>query len=62
LKPPAYIRNGSIYVTTKKSLLESRARVGGVLRPYIMPEDRTINIDEPIDLEVARIMIKNKQI
>jgi CMP-N-acetylneuraminic acid synthetase len=26
--------------------------------PYMMPEERTINIDEPIDLELARIMLK----
>ena len=25
---------------------------------YIMPEDRTINIDEPIDLELARILTR----
>jgi CMP-N-acetylneuraminic acid synthetase len=23
---------------------------------YIMPEERTINIDEPIDLELARLL------
>jgi len=26
--------------------------------PYIMSEERTINIDEPIDLELARILLR----
>lgn len=60
LTPPAYVRNGSIYATTKKSLLETGVRLGKDTRPYIMPEERTINMDEPVDLELARILINEK--
>ena len=60
LTPPAYIRNGSIYATTKKMLFESRIRAGGIVRPYIMKEESTINIDEPIDLELAKILIERR--
>jgi len=59
LTPPAYARNGSIYITYVDRLLRERDRLTGVLRPYVMPEERTVNIDEFIDLELARILIKN---
>lgn len=60
LKPPCYFRNGSIYATTCKSLLETGIRLGKDTRPYVMPEERTINIDEPVDLTLAGILIKQR--
>ena len=59
LTPPAYIRNGSIYATTMSSFFKSKVRLGEDTRPYIMPENRTINIDEWIDLKLAQEIIKN---
>ena len=58
LTPSAYVRNGSIYAMTFEQLKIKQERLGQDTRPYIMPEERTINIDEPIDLELARIMLK----
>jgi CMP-N-acetylneuraminic acid synthetase len=58
LTPPAYIRNGSIYAMTWNHLRMNESRYDKNTVPYIMPEERTINIDEPIDLELARIMLK----
>ena len=58
LIPEAYVRNGSIYAMTYDQLNIKHVRLGEDNRPYIMSEERTINIDEPIDLELARIMLK----
>ena len=58
LTPAAYVRNGSIYATTMLSFLKNRVRLGPDTRPYIMEESKTINIDEPIDLELARLLLK----
>lgn len=58
LTPPAYVRNGSIYAMTFEQLKTNQNRLGEDTRPYIMSEKRTINIDEPIDLELARIMLR----
>ena len=58
LAPTAYVRNGSIYGMKYETLIESGTRLGNNVKPYIMPEERTINIDEPIDLELARILMK----
>ena len=52
------MRNGSIYATTKESFLSNKVRLGPDTRPYIMDESKTINIDEPIDLELARLLLR----
>ena len=62
LTPAAYVRNGSIYAMTYEQLFQKQARLGEDTRPYLMPEDRTINIDEPIDLKLAELMIFESQI
>ena len=58
LTPPAYIRNGSIYAMTWEQLRTKETKYDKNTVPYIMPEERTINIDEPIDLELARILLR----
>ena len=62
LTPAAYVRNGSIYAMTFEQLKIKQSRLGKDTRPYIMPQHRTINIDEPIDLKVAELMIFERQI
>ena len=58
LTPPAYIRNGSIYAMTWEQINVKGSRYDKDTVPYIMSEERTINIDEPIDLELARILLR----
>ena len=58
LTPAAYVRNGSVYATTMSSFLEHKIRLGPDTHPYVMDESKTINIDEPIDLELARLLLK----
>ena len=57
LNPPAYIRNGSIYAMTWNHLHTHGTRYDKNTVAYVMPEERTINIDEPIDLELARLLV-----
>ncbi|OGX38711.1 MAG: cytidylyltransferase [Omnitrophica WOR_2 bacterium RIFCSPHIGHO2_02_FULL_50_17] len=58
LKPDAYIRNGAIYAM-KRDLLKRGSRYGtSDSRPYIMPAERSINIDAEIDMAVAEILLK----
>jgi len=60
LEPPAYVRNGSVYAMTWNQIKNKGRRLGSVTRPYIMPEQRTINIDEPRDLMLAKFIIENE--
>lgn len=60
LTPPAYVRNGSIYAMTYSQIVETKRRLGPITRPYVMPEKRTINIDEPRDLMLAKLIIEDE--
>ncbi len=59
LTPPAYVRNGSIYAMTYKQMVGKGLRIGKDVRPYIMDEQNSINLDEPLDLEIAKIKIRS---
>ena len=60
LKPKAYIRNGSIY-SMRRDMLEKGIRYGtDNSLAYIMPRERTVNIDEPMDFVIADYLMKNE--
>lgn len=51
----AYIRNGAVYATRRQVVL--RGSVWGTRQlAYVMPSKRSVNIDEPFDLMVARAL------
>ena len=54
-----YIRNGAIYSMTRDTLINNFTRHGKDSRPFIMPSERSINIDEKFDLLLAELLIKN---
>jgi CMP-N,N'-diacetyllegionaminic acid synthase len=61
LKPDAYIRNGAIYAVKRSVLMDTRWRYGTQnSRPHIIESRRSINIDEPLDLVVAEILLKEQ--
>ena len=58
LTPQAYIRAGSVYCMNVDSLLSTNARYGkDNTAAYILPDEYVINIDEPRDLELAKIIL-----
>jgi len=57
LLPPVYIRNGAIYAVKRKILVDGRSFKGDDCRPYVMPEERSINIDSKIDFLLAEIIM-----
>ncbi len=61
-QPPAYMRNGAIYLTRRDVLMERNSIWGDIIRPYIMPEERSLNIDSEMDLKLVDFVIKEKQL
>ena len=60
LKPKAYIRNGSIY-SMRRDMLEKGIRYGtNNSLAYIMPRERTVNIDEPMDFVIADYLMQRE--
>lgn len=57
-KPKAYIRNGSIYAVKRDIIVNKLSKWGKKIIPYIMPDERSINIDEPIDLIYCKYRLK----
>ena len=61
LKPEAYIRNGSIYAIKRDVLMVDKIRFGSKnSRPYLMSEEKSVNIDNEIDLIVAEALMKKR--
>lgn len=56
LEPHAYVRNGSLYAFTYEAFQKYKSRYGGIVKPYIMTETQSINIDEPHDLLLAQMI------
>lgn len=53
--PPVYIRSGDIYVTRRSCLVEQMSLIGAESGGLIIDPEFAVNIDEPIDLEIARL-------
>lgn len=58
--PPAYMRNGSIYLTRRDNLMENNSIWGRVIRPYIMPEERSVNVDSELDLKLVELILQER--
>jgi CMP-N,N'-diacetyllegionaminic acid synthase len=58
LKPNAYIRSGSIYALKRDHLMVDGRRYGSVeSRPYILPEERAVNVDTELDFLIAEHLL-----
>lgn len=58
--PPVYIRNGAIYATRRRTILEQQSFSGADCRPYEMPAERSINIDTLADLIIAEYYLSGR--
>jgi len=58
--PPVYIRNGAIYATTRNTLMIEDSFTGKDSRAYIMPNERSVNIDTHQDLLLVQSYFKGK--
>jgi CMP-N-acetylneuraminic acid synthetase len=56
--PPVYIRNGAIYAVKRDVVMLENSMIGRVSRPYIMPEERSVNIDSRLDFLLAEILLR----
>lgn len=56
--PPAYKRSGAVYVLQRKNLMEKNIQYGENLVAYIVPKERSIDIDDELDWIKAEYMIK----
>jgi len=55
--PAKYVENGAFYITTKKSLLDSKLRYSGKIGMVEMPFYRSFQIDTMEDLELIKKLL-----
>jgi len=53
--PEAFLRNGALYITRRDVLLAGSV-YGGETLAYVMPEERSLDINSPLDFEFAEFL------
>ena len=56
--PKMYMPNGGIYATRRDVIMEQGSIYGDRMKAHIMPRDRSVDIDDPIDFEFADFLAK----
>jgi len=54
--PPVYVRNGAVYAT-RRDVIERDAILGDDCRAHVMPRERSIDINDPLDLAFAEFLL-----
>jgi len=60
LSPPAYLTNGGIYLTRRDVLWDKNSLIGDRVLPYMMPQERSVDIDDRIDFMLAEILMREQ--
>jgi CMP-N-acetylneuraminic acid synthetase len=58
--PEVYIRNGAIYLISRDAFTSCNQLIGDKCLGYVMNESESINIDTPIDLKIAKLLLEEK--
>jgi N-acylneuraminate cytidylyltransferase len=60
-RDPEYLETGAVYVMRTIGFREAKHRFFGKTAFYVMPPDRCLEIDEPVDFLVAQVLIRDRQ-
>lgn len=58
--PTYYSPNGAIYIITPESLRKNKTFIPKKTIPYVMPKERSVDLDTPFDFKLAEFLLKNK--
>lgn len=58
--PAAYVENGAIYLNKRSSLLQDQVFLPEGTIAYVMPEERSLDIDTPWDWHMAELILKDR--
>lgn len=60
--PDLYILNGAIYIYYSNDVLSAKMLLDKDVVAYIMPQNRSVDIDNIIDLKLAELLLKGKHL
>lgn len=56
--PKYYLRDGSVYLTKNCVLMKRSSLKGDDCRAWLIPRERSLNIDEPFDIQLCEFLLK----
>jgi N-acylneuraminate cytidylyltransferase/CMP-N,N'-diacetyllegionaminic acid synthase len=59
--PKAYALNGAIYLARRDVLLEAKTWYTDKTFGYLMPRERSLDIDEPWDFHLANLVVRDRE-
>jgi N-acylneuraminate cytidylyltransferase len=59
-RDPQYVETGAVYAMRVPGFLEARHRFFGRIAMYHMPIERRLEIDDPVDLQIAEVLLQRK--
>ncbi len=60
-REPQYLETGAVYVMRVPGFLQHRHRFFGKTALYEMPAERRLEIDDPVDFQVAEVLIRSQE-
>ena len=60
LFPKVYMHTGAMDVMRHRTIRELRSTSGKILKYFFMPQEAAINIDTPLDFEIAEMLLKKR--
>ena len=60
--PKCFDMNASIYLWKRKAFYEAKTVITDETRLFVMPEERSIDIDSELDFEIVKLLMKNKEL
>jgi CMP-N-acetylneuraminic acid synthetase len=57
--PDLYVRNCSVYAS-RRHVVEANQIIGSDCRGYVMPRERSLDINEPLDLDFAEFILSKR--
>jgi CMP-N-acetylneuraminic acid synthetase len=56
--PPAYALNGALYLVRRETLAAEKTFCPANTVAYVMPPERSLDVDTPFDLHLARLLLE----
>ena len=56
LEPEVFVTNGAIYMARRDLVMNKCRLLGDITLPYIMPVERSIDIDTELDIQIANLL------
>ena len=60
-REPEFLETGAIYVMRTRGFKAARHRFFGTIRMYVMPPERCLEIDDPVDFRMAEVLLRERQ-